>query len=149
MLETLFTNTAHARRHLRWPLHNALRWLAPEKVQGLSLRSTASPQHFGFGDDTLPAIVTKAQDDVRCRQALARLGYSKVRSDYARHKREERGTFVGLDHEHLWPTGDFVRDWLKEERQRIVVRVRWSFLVTMLATIVAGLAFVAATAILG
>jgi hypothetical protein len=149
MLETRFTNTAHARRHLRWPLHNALRWLAPEKERVLSLRSTASPQPFGSGDDTLPAIVTKAQDDVRCRQALARLGYSKVRSDYARHKREGRGTFVGLDHEGLWPTLDLVRDWLKEERKRIVVQVRWSFLVTMLATVVTGLAFVAAFALLG
>ena len=44
---------------------------------------------------------------------------------------------------------DFVRDWLKVERSRIVVRARWPFLVTMLATIVAGLAFVAVAAILG
>jgi hypothetical protein len=149
MLDTRFANTARARRLLRWPLRNALRWLAPKEEQGLSPRSTASPQHSGLGDDTLPAIVIRAQDDVRCRQALARLGYSKVRSDYARHKRVGKGTFVGLDHERLWPTVDFVRDWLKEERKRIVVRVRWSFLVTMLATIVAGLAFAAATAVLG
>jgi hypothetical protein len=49
----------------------------------------------------------------------------------------------------LWPTLDLVRDWLKEERKRIVVQVRWSFLVTMLATVVTGLAFVAAFALLG
>jgi len=149
MLDTRLANTAHVGRLLRWPLRNALRWLAPKEEQELSPRSTASPQHSGFDDDALPAIVTKAQEGVRCRQALARLGYSKVRSEYARHKQEGNCTFVGLDHERLWPTANFVRDWLKEERKRIVARGRWPFLVTMLATIVAGLAFVAATAVLG
>jgi hypothetical protein len=147
MLDTQLS--AHTRGLMRWPQRSALRWLAPKEEQEPSLQSSASSQRSGFGDDTLPAIVTKAQDDVRCRQALARLGYSKVRSDYARHKREGKDTFVGLDHERLWPTMDFVRDWLKEERQQIIVRVRWSFLLTMLATIVAGLAFVAANAVLG
>ena len=37
-------------------------------------------------------------------------------------------------------TLDFVRDWLKEERRRIVAQVQWSFVVAMLATILTGLA---------
>lgn len=100
-------------------------------------------------DDALPAIVVKAQEDARCRLALARLGYSKVRSEYATHKREGKDTFAGLGREGLWPTMEFVRDWLKEERSRIVARARWPFLVTMLATIVAGLAFATVAAMLG
>jgi hypothetical protein len=100
-------------------------------------------------DDALPAIVVKAQEDARCRLELARLGYSKVRSEYARHKREGMDTFAGLGHESLWPTIDFVRDWLREERSRIVAQARWPFLLTMLATIVAGLAFAAVAALLG
>jgi hypothetical protein len=120
----------------------------------LDARFANTPQAGGLAqsqsaDDALPAIVVKAQEDVRCRLALARLGYSKVRAGYARHKREGKDTFAGLGHESLWPTMDFVRDWLKVERSRIVVRARWPFLVTMLATIVAGLAFVAVAAILG
>jgi hypothetical protein len=100
-------------------------------------------------DDSLPVIVVKAQDDARCRLALARLGYSNVRSEYARHKREGTDTFAGLGHESLWPTMDFVRGWLREERRRIVARAKWPFLVTMLVTIVGGLAFAAVAAILG
>src|SRR5258705_5187443 len=45
----------------------------------------AQPQS---ADDALPAIVVRAQEDARCRLALARLGYSKVRAEYAKHKRE-------------------------------------------------------------
>ena len=120
----------------------------------LDTRFTNTPQDDGFArplsaDDALPAIVVRAQEDARCRLALARLGYSKVRSEYARHKRQGKDTFAGLGREALWPTMDFVRDWLKEERSRIVARGRWPFLVTMLATIVAGLAFAAVAAILG
>ena len=100
-------------------------------------------------DASLPAIVVKAQEDARCRLALARLGYSKVRSEYARHKREGTDTFAGLGHESLWPTMDFVRDWLREERSQIVARAKWPFLVTMLATVVGGLAFAAVAAYLG
>ena len=100
-------------------------------------------------DASLPAIVVKAQEDARCRLALARLGYSKVRSEYARHKREGTDTFAGIGHESLWPTMDFIRDWLKEERRRIVARAKWPFLVTMLVTIVGGLAFAAVAAMLG
>ncbi len=106
----------------------------------------APPQSAGDG---LPAIVVKAQEDARCRLALARLGYSTVRSEYARHRRWGKVTFEGLGREALWPTMDFVRHWLKEERRRIIVQMRWPFLLTMLSTIVAGLAFATVAAILG
>ena len=105
--------------------------------------------HPPTDDGALPAIVVKAQDDARCRQALARLGYSEVRSQFARHRREEKDTFAALGREGLWPSMDFVRDWLKEERSRIIARARWPFLVAMLATIVAGLTFAAVAAFLG
>jgi hypothetical protein len=87
-------------------------------------------------DEELPAIVRKAQDDVRCRQALAGLGYSQVRSAYARHRQAGLDVFEDLGHEQLWPTADFVRDWLREERRGVVARAQ--FVVTMLATILAG-----------
>ena len=45
--------------------------------------------------------------------------------------------FEDLGHERLRPTLDFVCDWLKEERRRIVAQVQWSFVVAMLATILA------------
>jgi hypothetical protein len=97
----------------------------------------------------MPAIVIRARQDARCRQALARLGYLKVRSAYARHKREGKDTFVGLDHKFLAPTMEFVGDWLGEERKQILTRARRPFLMTMLATIVAGIAFVAVATVLG
>jgi hypothetical protein len=120
----------------------------------LDTRFANTPQAEGLPhprpvDDSLPAIVVKAQEDARCRLALARLGYSKVRSEYARHKREGTDTFAGLGHESLWPTMDFVYNWLRDERRRIIARARWPFIVTMLATIVGGLAFAAVAAILG
>ena len=82
-------------------------------------------------------------------KALAGLGYSQVRSAYARHRQEGLDIFEDLGDAQLWPTLEFVRDWLKEERQRMVAQVRWSFGVAMLATILAGLAFVATIAVLG
>jgi hypothetical protein len=99
-------------------------------------------------DDELPAIVVKAQEDARCQRALARLGYAKVRSEYARHRRERRDLFLSLDPEFLWPTMDFVRAWLKAEKKRLMARMRWTFVSAMLATIIAGLAFMAALSIL-
>jgi hypothetical protein len=78
-------------------------------------------------DDELPVILRKAQDDERCRQALARLGYAQVRSAYAQHRQAGLDRFNALGHEQLWPTLDFVNDWLKGERRRVVERVRWSF----------------------
>ena len=114
-----------------------------------SAPNAAGRSPSGPDDDALPAIVVKAQDDARCRQGLARLGYSKVRSEFARHKREGKDTFAALGREGLWPTMDLVRDWLKEERSKIFARARWPFLATMMGTIVAGLAFAAVAAILG
>jgi hypothetical protein len=89
------------------------------------------------GDEELPAIVKRALDDMRCRQALAGLGYFQVRSAYARHRQGGLDVFEDLGHEL---TVDFVRDWLQEERRRIVAQVQWSFGLAMLATILAGLA---------
>jgi hypothetical protein len=57
--------------------------------------------------------------------------------------------FEDLGHERLWPTADFVRDWLKEERRYVVARAQWSFVVAMLATILAGFVFFATYAALG
>jgi len=99
-------------------------------------------------DDALPAIVVRAREDARSRVALARLGYVAVRAHYARCKRQGQDIFTGLVHQQLAPSMDFVRDWLMEERKRIFVRARWPFLMTMLATIVAGIVFVAVTRVL-
>ena len=43
---------------------------------------------------------------------------------------------------------DLVRDWLAEERKRIVLATRWPFLMTMLVTIVAGIVFAAVARVL-
>jgi len=99
-------------------------------------------------DHALPAIVVRAREDARCRRALARLGYVKVRAHYQRHKREGQHTFAALGRERLAPTMDFVRDWLAEERKRIVARMRRPFLMTMLVTIVAGIVFAAVARVL-
>src|SRR5262245_5061200 len=123
----------------RWFALNVLRLRALKLERDDAL--PISPAHSSVtNDDELPAIVVKAQEDARSQQALARLGYAKVRSEYLRHKRERRDTFLSLDPEFLWPTMDFVRDWLKAERKRIATRLRWPFLVTMSVTIVAGFA---------
>lgn len=119
----------------------------------LDTRFARTPEAEGLAPpqsgDPLPAIVVKAQEDARCRLALARLGYSTARSEYARHKREGKDTFESLGRDSLWPTMDFVRAWLKEERRRVIARARWPFLLTMLVTIVAGLAFAIVAAMLG
>lgn len=99
-------------------------------------------------DNALPAIVVRAREDARCRRALARLGYVKVRAHYQRSRRRRQHTFAALERERLAPTMDFVRDWLAEERKRIVARMRWPFLMTMLVTIVAGIVFAAVTCVL-
>ena len=105
--------------------------------------------HLPHSDDhALPAIVVRAREDARCRVALARLGYVTVRSHYARCKRQGQETFTGLEHVRLAPTMDFVREWLMEERKRLFVRARGPFLMTMLATILAGIVFVAVARVL-
>ena len=63
-----------------------------------------------------------------------------VPSEYVRHKRERRDTFLSLEPEFLWPTMDFVRDWLRAERKRIFTRLQWPFLATMSVTIVVAFA---------
>jgi hypothetical protein len=122
------------RRLLRWPKRHA-------NEEGKAEPAFAAEQ-------VLPAIVMRAREDARCRQALARLGYVKVRNHYARCKRKGQTTFAALAHERLNPSMDLVRDWLAEERKRIVVATRWPFLMTMLVTIVAGIVFAAVARVL-
>jgi hypothetical protein len=55
--------------------------------------------------------------------------------------------FYGLSREELWPTMDLVADWLNAERRRLLARATWTFLGTMVITIVAGLGFLAGVAI--
>ena len=97
--------------------------------------------------DGPPAIVVKAQEDARCRSALMDMGYSIVRSEYVRQRREGLTAFDGLG--ALRPTLVFVQDWLKEERRRIIARTWLPFLLTMLATILAGLSFALVAVMLG
>jgi hypothetical protein len=92
--------------------------------------------------DDLPLIVTKPDEEARARLALKRMGYFRARSAYRRHKRDGRDTFHSFGAEHLWPTMDFVRNWLKEERKQLVAQHGWVSLLTLLATLAAGLAFV-------
>ena len=111
-----------------------------EAEREFSLRARLAHVMVGPDGDELPEIVRKAQEDARCRAALARLGYSKVRAAYAGHKRKGQDTFLSLENQFLWPTMEFVRDWLKAERRRILARLRWPFLGAMLTTIGAGVA---------
>jgi hypothetical protein len=96
---------------------------------------------------SLPAFVERAREDVLCRAALARVGYSRIKAAYAAQHRSasasDRLEGLGIDPA---PPMDLVRDWLQGERRRILARVRWTFLVAMLATILTGLAFAAALA---
>ena len=100
-------------------------------------------------DPGLPLIVAKVEAEGRARVALKRMGYLKARLAYHRHKRAGKDTFHAFGAEHLWPTMDFVHEWLREERREIVARHRSVFLLSMLATILAGLAFLGALAWLG
>ena len=97
----------------------------------------------------LPAILRRAQEEARSVQALRRLGYRKVRAEYARHRRTGRDTFDAIAHAELWPTMEFVRVWLKGERRRILANIKTTFLAAMVATILAGLAFASVLALLG
>lgn len=113
--------------------------------------SVASHSHATpDADGSLPAFVERAQHDALCGAALARIGYRRVKAAYARQVREAPNAdrFYGLREQNLWPTMDFVRDWLKTEKRRVVGRVRWTFLGAMLATIVAVLTFAAALSVL-
>jgi hypothetical protein len=99
--------------------------------------------------DDLPLILARAEEEARSRLALKRMGYLKVRSAYLRHKRGGRDTFHAFGAEHLWPTMDFVREWMRQERRRLIVQSRPVFLVSLLATLVVGLAFLGAMALFG
>lgn len=99
-------------------------------------------------NDALPLIVTKVEEDAHARLALKHMGYFKVLSAYLRYKRDGRDTFYSFGADHLWPTMDFVRDWLKDERRRLVAQHRRVFLLALLATLAAGLTFIGALAVL-
>jgi hypothetical protein len=99
--------------------------------------------------DDLPLILARADEEQRSRLALKRMGYLKVRSAYLRYKRDGKETFHAFGAEHLWPTMEFVRDWLRQERRRLIVQSRPVFLVSLLATLVVGLAFLGAMALFG
>jgi hypothetical protein len=99
--------------------------------------------------DDLPLIVTKADEEARSRLALKRVGYFRVLSAYRQHKRDGRDTFHSFGAEHLWPTMDFVRQWLKEERRQLVAQHGWVTLLTLLGTLATGLAFVGVLIVFG
>jgi hypothetical protein len=103
---------------------------------------------FAAANDDLPLLVTKLQEDVRSKEALERLGYPRALLAYLRHKRRGKDTFDALASDHLWPTTEFVRECLKEQRRRIVSQYRATFLVSLLATLAAGLAFLGTLAVL-
>lgn len=100
---------------------------------------------------SLPAFVERAQEEARCRAALARIGYRRVKAAYAQQLRAalDTDTFHGLERENLWPTMDYVRAWLKVEKKRILAHVRWTFLGAMLVTIATVLTFTAALSVFG
>src|SRR5262245_36871518 len=133
MLEFVFAKPRHRRR-------------AADAAQA-DRSSTISPA--ARPDDDLPLIVARAQEDARSRTALERMGYFRVRFAYLRHRRDHSETFHALSAEHLWPTMDFVRDWLRVERRRLVARNRRPFLLALLATVASGLALFGALAIFG
>ena len=99
--------------------------------------------------DDLPLILARAEEEQRSRLALKRVGYLKVRSAYRRYKREGKETFHAFGAEHLWPTMDFVRDWLRQERRRLIAQAQPVFLVSLLATLAVGFAFWGALALFG
>jgi len=126
--------------------------LAPSDTgrRRLSSEAQGGPPDLPWpANDDLPLILTKADEEGRSRLALKRMGYRRVRSAYRRHKRDDRDTFHSFGAEHLWPTMDFVRDWLKEERRQLVAQHGWVSLLTLLATLAAGAAFVGILIVLG
>jgi hypothetical protein len=103
----------------------------------------------GYGgpeaDGPLPVILERAQQDRQWQLALAKSGYRQVKAAYARQMREspKAEVFFGIKHLHHYPTMDFVRAWMRTQRKRAMRRLRWTFLGTMLATIVAAITFAA------
>jgi hypothetical protein len=106
----------------------------------------------GYSDlgDSLPAIVERARQDRDWHNALARIGYRRVKEAYAKQVRDspKDDVFYGMQHLNLWPTMEFVRVWLKSEKKRLVAKVRWTFVAAMLATITGVLTFTAALSVL-
>jgi len=139
MADAWFANTALLFRHPR-QLLDLLRPSGAED-EPLPAPQAAARRAPGSDDDSLPAIITRAQDDVRCRQALARMGYAWVRAEYAQQLKAGGDTFPALAGDQLSPPLEFVRDWLRAERLRLLGRMRSTFLGAMLVTVVAGLAF--------
>jgi hypothetical protein len=115
--------------------------------QGASREEHARP--VSPESDDLPLILAKAEEERRSRLALKRMGYLKVRSAYLRYKRDGKETFHAFGAEHLWPTMDFVRDWLRQERRRLIAQAQPVFLVSLLATLAVGFAFWVALALFG
>jgi hypothetical protein len=99
------------------------------------------------GEGDFPAIIVRAQAELNCTHALARLGYRAVRAEYARHRRAGHGTFDAVADAGR-PSMDFVRAWLRRERRRILASTLTSFLFAMLMTLIAGLAFAGVLAFL-
>jgi hypothetical protein len=108
----------------------------------------ATPPAMAPREAEFPAIVRRAQEHARCAHALQCLGYRKVRAEYARHRNAKRDSFAALASADLWPTMDFVRGWLADERRRMLASIRSTFLAAMLITIIAGLAFACVLAFL-
>jgi hypothetical protein len=148
MLDASFAN---ALKRLSQPVREVLGWAEPPRDYGDVDSTPAWAQPIAVSaDDEFPSIVRKAQDDVQWRKALSQLGYSQVRAAYAQHRQDGLDVFQALGGQpRLRPPLDFVRDWLKEERRRIFEQVRWLFVVTMLATILAGFTFAATIQFLG
>jgi hypothetical protein len=107
-------------------------------------------QGYGEVGGSLPAFVERAQQDVQWHAALSRVGYRRVKAAYARQMRDSPQVeiFYGIQHLSHWPTMEFVRAWLKVEKKRAMARMRWTFVSAMLATIIAGIAFMAALSFL-
>ena len=122
---------------------------ANSRHQQGSLREVHARPVLSPESDDLPLILARAEEEARSRFALKRMGYLKVRSAYLRYKRDGKETFHAFGAEHLWPTMDFVRDWLRQERRRLIVQSRPVFLLALFATLVVGLAFLGAMALFG
>jgi len=146
MLNALFAKSLLRQGPLAWTRREARRWRVSEDVR--QAPSSSRNHLLPPANDTLPLIAAKVEEDARSRQALKRMGYFDVLSAYLRYKREGRNTFYGFGADHLWPTMDFVHDWLKEERRRLIARHKRTFLLALLATLAAGLAFISALAVL-
>ncbi len=150
MADARFAAATHFFRLPRQAL-DWLRWPAPEDDVYPAPGPAPGDRRAAIDDDDdgLPAIITRAQDDQRCRQALGRMGYVQVRAEYAQTLKAGGDTFPPLEREQLWPSMELVRDWLRAEKRRLLGQVGWTFLGAMAATVVAGLTFAIVLAALG